>query len=133
MIWLTTERHIIPAVPYPLETFLVPVASIEITIAKWVVVLLCRLLTVVGELIRMGFKPFCGFFFSLVEDFLFLLDELDFVGDIPFLQLILLVIQLADCICVSIAAGFIDGFLAVGEIRACIFLACLPVLEAELV
>ena len=81
----------------------------------------------------MGFEPFCGFFFSLVEDFLFLLEELDFVGDIPFLQLVLLVIQLADCICVSVAAGFIDGFLAVGEIRTCVFFACLPVLEAELV
>lgn len=85
MIRLTAERHIIPAVPYHLEAFLVPVASIIIPIAKWVVVLLRGLLAVVGELIRMGFEPFCGFFFSLVEDFLFLLEELDFCGNVPFL------------------------------------------------
>ena len=81
----------------------------------------------------MGFEPFRDFFFSLVEDFLFLLEELDFVGNVPFLQLVLLVIQLADCVCVSVAAGFIDSFLPLGEAGAFVFFACFPVLEAELV
>ena len=81
----------------------------------------------------MVFEPFCGFFFSLVEGLLFLLEELDFVGNVPFLQLVLLIIQLADCVCVSVTAFLVDGFLAVGEIRTCVFLAYLSVLEAELV
>ena len=58
MIRLTAERHIIPTVPYLFETFLVPVASVVIPITQWIIVLLCGLLAVVGELIRMVFEPF---------------------------------------------------------------------------
>lgn len=130
MIRLTAERHIIPTVLYLFETFLVPVASVLIPITQWIIVLLCGLLAVVGELIRMVFEPFRGFLFSLVEDLLFLFEELDFCGDVLFLQLVLLVIQLTDCVCISVAAGFADDFLAVGETGACVFLAGLPVLEA---
>ena len=131
MIRLTAERRIIPAVSYPLEAFLVSVASVVIPITQWVVVLLRWFLAVVGKLVRVVFEPFRGFFFSLVEGFLLLLEELDFVGNVPLLQLVLLVIQLADCVRISGAAGFADGFLALGKIRAFVFFACFPVLQAE--
>lgn len=81
----------------------------------------------------MVFKPFGGFLFAFIEGFLFFFEDLDFCGDIPLLQLVLLVIQLADCVCVSVAAFLVENLLTLGEAGAFVFFACFPVLEAELV